>query len=378
MNMRLNTKHLRDTKTWPAVLCVLCLLLVQVAAGAQKQQTAMFTVGSATAAPGEKATGVIPVPAGVDLGSNIPVVVLQGRQQGPVLAIAAGAHGTEYASVVAVEQLISVINPDELAGTVILLPLINIASFEQKTVHINPVDGKNMNRMYPGRLNGTQTERISYFITSQVVERCDHLIDMHGGDLDESLRPYSYWSKSGNDKQDVISRDMALAFGLDHIIIVSDRPRDPQQSRYLENTATTRGKPSITVEAGSAGTADSDDVTALVAGSLNVMRYLKMLPHPPERVENPVWLDTLVSLLSEQTGIFYPLVKKGTYAQKGMKLGYVTDYFGRTIFEARAPISGVVLYISAVPSMKKGDTIANMAAPVADPRSKPPERTSAP
>jgi uncharacterized protein len=355
----------------PEMLTGLSLLLLHAFCFAQTAQRAtMFTVGSATASLGEKASGVIPVPAGVDLGSNIPVVVVQGRNPGPVLAIVAGAHGTEYASIVAVEQLISVVNPEELSGTVILLPLLNLAAFEQKTPHINPVDGKNMNRMYPGRLNGTQTERISYFVTSQVVERCDHLIDMHGGDLDESLRPYSYWTKSGNDKQDSISHDMVLAFGLDHIIISADRPRDPQQSRYLENTATTRGKPSITVEAGSAGTADPDDVTALVAGCLNVMRYLKMLPHAPERVENPVWLDSLITVQSEQTGIFYPLVKKGTYAQKGMKLGYVTDFVGRTIYEARAPISGVVLYISSVPSMKKGDSIANMASPVPDPKSK--------
>ncbi len=378
MKTRLPTNQARDTKIRPAILVLLLLPISALAQPASPQRATMFTVGSATAAPGEKATGIIPVPAGVDLGSNIPVIVVQGRQPGPVLAIAAESHGTEYASIIAVEQLISVINPDQLSGTVILLPLINIASFEQKTAHINPVDGKNMNRMYPGRLNGTQTERISYFITSQVVERCDHLIDLHGGDLDESLRPYSYWTKTNNEKQDSIARDMVLAFGLDHIIISADRPRDPQQSRYLENTATTRGKPSITVEAGSAGTTDSDDVTALVAGCLNVMRYLQMLPHPPERVVNPVWLDTLVSLASEQTGIFYPLVKKGTYAQKGMKLGYVTDYFGRTVFEAHAPISGVVLYISAVPSMKKGDTIANMAAPAADPKLAQPARTNAP
>jgi predicted deacylase len=366
--MKLNKKNL-----------ALCVLIFLLPAAAQKPQTQMYTVGSATAAPGEKATGVIPVPAGVDLGSNIPVIVMQGRQTGPVLAIAAGAHGTEYASIVAVEQLISVINPDELSGTVILLPVLNLASFEQKVPHINPVDGKNMNRMYPGRINGTQTERISYFITSQVVERCDHLIDLHGGDLDESLRPYSYWTKTNDEKQNAISHNMLLAFGLDHIIISPDRPRDPQQSLYLENTATTRGKPSITVEAGSAGTSESDDVTALVAGCLNVMRYLNMLPHPPQRVENPVWLDTQIAIDSEQTGIFYPLVKKGTYAQRGMKLGYVTDYFGRTVFEARAPISGVVLYISAVPSMKKGDHIASMAAPAVDPLLKQQaERTNAP
>ena len=65
-------------------------------------------------------------------------------------------------------------------------------------------------------------------------------------------------------------------------------------------------------------------------------------------------------LASEQTGMFYPLVKRGSYVQQGMKVGYVTDYLGKTIFEAYAPGSGVILYICAVPSMTKGATIANI------------------
>jgi len=63
---------------------------------------------------------------------------------------------------------------------------------------------------------------------------------------------------------------------------------------------------------------------------------------------------------SDSLGIFYPLVKRGTYVEKGMKVGYVTDFYGKPIFEARAPESGVVLYICAVPSMEKGATIANI------------------
>ena len=58
--------------------------------------------------------------------------------------------------------------------------------------------------------------------------------------------------------------------------------------------------------------------------------------------------------------MFYPLVKRGTYVEQGMKVGYVTDYLGKVIFEARAPVAGVVLYVCAVPSMTKGATIANV------------------
>ena len=196
------------------------------------------------------------------------------------------------------------------------------------------------------------------------MEQSDHLIDFHGGDLDESLRPYSYWSQTGREPQDRISREMVLAFGLDHIVISTGRPADPNASIYLENTASTRGKPSITVEAGHAGTVMSDDVDALVRGTLSVMRYLKMLPGEPTPVESPVWIATLHSVTADVGGIFRPLVARGTYVQKGMKLGTVTDFFGKTLFEARAPESGVVLYVRAVPSAVKGETLASIGVVV--------------
>src|SRR5438067_9180890 len=262
------------------VIAVVFLICLSVEA-----QTS-FTVGTATATRGQKTTGSIEVPAGVDAALNIPVAVFQGAKPGPVLALVAGAHGTEYTSIIALEKLITTLNPTEISGTVIIVPLINIQSFEQKVPHLNPVDKKSMNRWYPGRMDGTQTDRASYLITKQVVEQSDHLIDLHGGDLDESLRPYSYWTKTGNEKQDQISKEMVLAFGLDTIIISADRPKDSQASRYLENTATTRGKPSITVEAGHAGTVEAEDVGALVNGSVNVMRYLKMLPGAAHVVEH--------------------------------------------------------------------------------------------
>jgi len=319
-----------------------------------------FTVGTATAAPGQKATGTLEIPAGIDAATSIPVVIVRGNKPGPVLALVSGAHGTEYASIIALEKVIQMIDPAQVAGIVIILPLVNIASFEQKVPHVNPVDGKSMNRFYPGKQDGTQTERVSYAITKQVVERCDYLVDYHGGDIDENLRPYSYWPKSGDTKHDAITRDMVLAFGLDHVIVWSDRPKDPAASRYLDNTANTRGKPAIAVEAGYSGTVQTDDVALLANGTLSLMRYLKMLPGAPAMVEHPVWLGKVDTVASDQPGIFYPLVERGTYVEAGMKIGYVTDYFGKTIYEAHAPVAGVVLYICGVPSMKKGDTVANI------------------
>src|SRR5216684_8495871 len=156
--------------------CVLCV-------AATAQQPAL-TVGTAIAVTGQAVTGFIEVSAGSDVGTNIPVAVIRGPKPGPTLALVAGAHGTEYASIIALEKLIQELDPAEISGTVIVVPLVNIASFEQKVPHLNPVDGKSMNRLYPGKADGTQTERISWAVT-KVLEKSDYLIDFHGGDLDE-------------------------------------------------------------------------------------------------------------------------------------------------------------------------------------------------
>jgi predicted deacylase len=164
-------------------VCGIFLLLPLFA----QAQALPFSVGTATAAPGQKSAGYLEVPAGVDAATNIPVIVINGEKRGLVLALVAGAHGTEYTSIIAIEKLINLLDPSQISGTVILLPLVNIQSFEQKVRHANPIDNKSMNRFYPGKADGTQTERASFLITKQVVDRCDYLIDYHGGDLDESL-----------------------------------------------------------------------------------------------------------------------------------------------------------------------------------------------
>jgi len=320
-----------------------------------------FTVGTATAQRGEKAYGVIKVPAGSDAGYDIPVVVIHGERPGPVLAVVSGAHGTEYASIVAVELLIDGVKPADLSGTLILVPLVNVPSFERITPHVNPVDNKSMNRFYPGDPKGTQTDRASYLVTKEVVDRCDHLIDLHGGDLDENLRPYSYWTVTGNQKQDEFSRGMVLAFGLDHIIISADRPKDPNASRFLENTASTRGKPSFTAEAGRSGPVEIDDAAKLSAGVRNVMAHLKMTRGgATAEVRRPIWVEKIVTLAADRDGMFHPAVDRDAHVARGAKIGTITDYVNRPLQEITAPEGGIIMFIRAVPSLKKGDTIASV------------------
>ena len=337
------------------------LVAFLVCAGtAVAQDRPTFTVGTATAQRGQTAFGVITVPQGSDAGYDIPVAVVHGASPGPVLAVVSGAHGTEYASIVAVQDLIRTVKAADVAGTLILVPVVNVPSFEKITPHVNPTDNKSMNRYYPGTQSGTQTDRASFVMTKDVVEKCDHLIDLHGGDLDENLRPYSYWTVTGNQKQDEASRGMVLAFGLDHIIVSRDRPKDPNASRFLENTASTRGKPSFTAEAGRAGPVEAKDADVLVRGVLGVMAHLKMTKQTAVPVKNPIWVEPIVTIAAERDGVFRPAVDRDARVAKGAKIGSITDYLGRPLQEITAPDAGIIMFVRAVPSLKKGDTIANI------------------
>src|SRR5260370_39588359 len=144
-----------------------------------------------------------------------------------------------------------------------------------------------MNRLYPGTPDGTETERVAWTVTKLVLEKSDYVIDFHGGDLDENLRRYSYWADTGQAKLDSMSRGMALAFGLDHIIIQRNRTPAANGAVTVSRQAQNKGKPTIVVEAGHAGTTAAEDVDVLVPGTLNVKRHLHILPATAPPLHTP-------------------------------------------------------------------------------------------
>jgi predicted deacylase len=323
------------------------------------QTVAPITIGGITARAGESASGFIAIPAAADSGTRVPVSVLRGRQPGPTLALVAGTHGSEVAPIIALQRLRAEVNPAQLRGTLVLVHVANMPSFLNRTVYRGPWDGKNLNRVYPGRANGTVSERIAHAITTQVIDRADYLVDMHAGDGNESLRPYTYWSQLGLDARvDSLAREMALAWGNDHIVIDNERPRDPAASLYTQNTAQVRGKPAITTESGYLGIAAEDMVERNLTGALRLMRALGMLPGPVQKVEHPVWLDRTAVLTSPATGVWTPVVERGHTVQQGTVVGYVDDFFGNRGAEVRAPFAGEVLYVIGTPAMSQGEPVA--------------------
>ena len=328
------------------------------------QQPAPLTIGSVVARPGQAASGFIEVPAGVDAATRIPITIVRGAQGGPTLALIAGTHGSEVAPVVALQRVRATLDPALLRGTVLIVHVANMPSFLGRTIYYSPIDGKNLNRVYPGKTDGTVSERIAFAITNQVIERADYLVDLHAGDGNESLRPYSYWSPLGlNARADSIAREMALAFGSDHIVVDTVRPRDVRASVYTQNTAQLRGKPSITTETGYLGIAAEDMVQRNVDGVFRLLRYLKMLAGDVELVRQPLFFERTEVLRSPATGVWHARVERGQSVQKGSIIGVLTDFFGNPQAEIRAPFGGIMLYVVATPAMSQGEPMGMIGEP---------------
>jgi predicted deacylase len=324
---------------------------------------ASFSAGDVTASAGSTASGVFDIPAhSGDHGTSIPFSIVHGGSPGPVLALIAGVHGMEYVPIVALQRLRASIDPRSLRGTILMVHVANVPSFLGRTIYYSPVDGKNLNRVFPGRTDGTISERIAEVITREIVARATHLVDLHGGDGNESLRPYAYWITTGDPDVASASRALALAFGLDRIVVDDERPLDAAASVYLSNTAITRGKPAITTETGCLGQTDAQSLSLIERGVAGVLRHLGMRDDGPAAVADPIWLERNVVLRAGATGIFYAAVERGTVVPSGAPIGRITDFHGRVLEEIVAPFGGEIMYVVDTPPISKGEPVAMVSA----------------
>lgn len=340
---------------------LLCLLLWSLAFLTLAALSQPIKVGEVAANPGEKKSGFILVPAGQDGSSvKIPVTVINGVNKGPILALIAGIHGYEYPPILALQRLHFELDPTQLSGAVILVHIANVPSFLKRTIYYNPYDWKNLNRVFPGKKNGTMSERIAFQITKEVIDKCDYLIDNHCGDGNEDLMPYLYCAEIGQAEVDAQTRELAVNYGIRVIVHETDRPLDREASIYCDNTALVRGKPALGIESGKLGRTDEEDVKLIIDGTYNILKHLKMIPGEPVLEFKPIWVEKLTVIRSHHTGLFYPLVHRGYYVKKDEVIGYVTDFFGNKLELVRAPYDGIVLYIISTPPMSKGEPLVSI------------------
>jgi predicted deacylase len=315
-----------------------------------------ITVGEITAAPGQKGRGFLATDVGRGVTVRMPVVVVNGKADGPVFAVTAGVHGAEYPGIEAAIRLSRTLDPAEVRGAVIIVPVVSVPAFQRRSIYVNPLDGVNFNRVCPGNPVGTITEMMAALLFQNVIAQADYLIDLHGGDMIEALIPFTLYYKSGNPEVDSVSKAMADAYGIP-IILGNTVLRGGTYG-----AAAAMGKPAILTEAGGQGLLDEASTQAHVRGVLNVLKRFGALVGTPEPSPTPTYYDRFVWLAAEQECVYYPKVTVGQQVQEGDLLAEFTDLFGDKLGELRSPVSGPVLFLVTSPAMNKSDPLMAIGA----------------
>ena len=312
---------------------------------------------------GERVSGKLPVNGGVDgVETFIPVTVFHGRGSGPVLSLIAGIHGSEYSPIISMQRLPELLDPQAMAGTLIIVHIANLPAFQGRSVYFGPDDLKNLNRSFPGKADGTVTERIAFTLSEEIMPLSDYLIDIHSGDGNESLRPsYSaYYAEAGGTEVVGQSRRLAVAFGLETIVQFAGSYSSLDDAIYTSAQSVTRGIPSIDVESGELGVIDDVFIDPITDGAMSVLRELGMVAGEPIVPANPLFISDRARVYSEFEGIWHKnmLVQTGDYVTEGTELGVITDYFGKELQTVVAPASGVLLILFGTPPVNVDDNIA--------------------
>lgn len=290
-------------------------------------------------------------------GLQIPYVDVRGRADGPHLTVIAGVHGTEYTSIAAVRELARTLDPAEVRGRLTLVPLVNVPAFWARSPFVVPADGKNLNRSFPGDPDGSYAEVLAHHLFQTFVVGTDHLLDLHAGDLPESLEPFAIYEESA---VEAASRDLALAYGLGHVVRQSAQQRTVAGSSCA--AAADIGVPAIVAESGQNGLLDRASVQRHLDGVRNVARSLGVLPGavvrhaPPQEHDGWRWLRT------PSAGWWEPAVPVGTAVEAGALLGTVGPLLDESgVHEVRAPEAGVLLFLTSSPAVGADGLLLGLA-----------------
>lgn len=285
----------------------------------------------------------------------IPIMVIQGIKDGPTLVQTAGCHPTEYAGIDATIRLSNEIKPEELNGTFITVPCVNTPGFWERT-YINPIDGKNIQGLYPGRTDGTISDLMAYRLFNEIVLKADYFLDCHGGDIHESVIWRTSFYKT-NDDVEKKSEAIARATGL-----VYHSRSSYHGSMGME--AAKREIPGCLYELCSGDRLLPEESSAIFECTLNVMRHLGMLEGEPKEIkgqpgtiegqEQETWSSGARAYFTKG-GLYHTDVKPGDLLTEGQVIGTVTNFWGEVIETIRAPGTGRVALMIHNPVVNPGD-----------------------
>ncbi|MEM8895823.1 MAG: M14 family metallopeptidase [Bacteroidota bacterium] len=280
---------------------------------------------------------------------SMPVTVIKGDAPGPNILITGGVHGGEYPCIETAIRLAKEMQPETLKGNVVIIHPVNTSAFLARMQYFGPYDGKNLNRVFPGKATGTVSERIAYTV-NQLQEAADFYIDLHGGDIHESLVPFVIYSKNGGAELAEKSREASEYVGFPYVV------GSVSEGGSISGAARS-GTPGFLAELGQCGRWSEEEVEEYKQGIYNVLKHLGSIDGDSEQHE-VTHLQKMAVLKSNNEGCWYPSIQLNQSVKKGDKIGEIRDFFGAVLSEYYADESGVVLYLVTSLAIMKDDPLA--------------------
>jgi len=288
-----------------------------------------------------------------------PYLVISGASRGPVVLVTAGIHAAEYTGIEAAIRLGRSVDPRKVRGTLVVIPLLNRPGFYERSIYINPEDGDNLNRLFPGDPKGKWGERFAHRLLTEIVTKCDHAIDLHAGDLVEDLVPFVIYRETGNAALDARIRRMADAYGARWAVKTAPTGERPGS---LFAVASQSGVAAMLAESGGRGLLVEEDVARHVRGVTNILRAIGALEGEPEAVAPPRVVKSFDWLRSPAEGIFHCRVRVDQLVKQGDVVGDLVDLVGEPVATIPAPVGGVVLFTVTSPAIKKNGLLLAIGA----------------
>ncbi|MDE1991516.1 MAG: succinylglutamate desuccinylase/aspartoacylase family protein [Rhizobiaceae bacterium] len=281
----------------------------------------------------------------------IPFAIIESGEPGPTLLITAGVHGSEFCSAEAAVRMMQT-KPEEIKGTLVVLPILNVQGFHKRNIYIMPQDGKNLNRMFPGKPDGSTSERLANWLVTKVYPEVDAYIDMHGGDLDEGLEPFTIFP-AGSEK----SQAMAKAFGIPVLVAAGG-------AGYTVDASNKLGIPSILPEVSGNGLWGDATVTQMTDGVRGVMHHLGMIANAPKAASAETKVVTMWVPTAPVTGLWYPRKDLTETVAAGELLGEIKTVFGEVLASIHSEKAGFILYRLTSLSVNQGEALLGVGTPV--------------
>ncbi len=267
-------------------------------------------------------------PAGQPL--RVPVLVVRGAQPGPVLGVTAAIHGNELNGVPAVHRFVHGLDPKRLRGTVAAISVVNIPGFLLRRRGFS--DARDLNRLFPGKDGGTDSQLWINRLREQFLTRLDFLADLHTAGPGRTNPVYARV-----DLDDPLTIDLGIAAKPD---LVLHKPANP---KTLRGAAREQGVPCVTLELGSPQVLQPEIVERATKGLRRIARHLEMLPRPLTIRSRPPLCSESEWIYTEHGGLLEVFPELLERVREGETIGRVVNLFGEIVGEYKAPHKGIVI-----------------------------------